>query len=147
MMFQLQILNLMGYRGGVYRSAGSRGKEAGTRGKKVRFRNIYLKEVQSVEERVEDDEAPRYHLRNLNRLFILTSIHFEGRYEFAGEETNTYRTMTFTSVRRNITYKKDQELNLLPAYTDLDGGIFGTEITAKMGTRIIAGIKWITDPR
>ena len=98
-------------------------------GKKVRFRNIYLKEVQSVEERVEDDEAvsatvssPK--LEPALYPYLDTSKGRAG-YEFAGEETNTYRTYDFYKRQAKHHLQKDQELNLLPAYTDLDGGIFG----------------------
>jgi hypothetical protein len=49
-------------------------------GKKVRFRNIYLKEVQSVEEQVEDDEAVSHHgIASENRTGSLSlSRYFEG---------------------------------------------------------------------
>ncbi|HAF58431.1 MAG TPA: hypothetical protein DCL00_02480, partial [Opitutae bacterium] len=94
-------------------------------GKKVRFRNIYLKEVQSVEEQVEDDEAvsttvspPK--IEPALYPYLDTSKGRAG-YEFAGEETNTYRMYDFYKRQAKYHLQKDQELNLLPAYTDLDG--------------------------
>ena len=46
-------------------------------------------------------------------------------YEFAGEENNTYRMYDFYKRQAKHHLQKNQELDLLPAYPDLDGGTFG----------------------
>jgi len=102
-------------------------------GKKVRFRNIFLKKLVSKQKReetqeiIEEASAGRVKKGPLPHPpfpYLDTSKGRTG-YELAGEETNTYRMYDFYKRQGMHHLKKDQELDLLPAYPDLDGGTFG----------------------
>ena len=56
--------------------------------------------------------------------YMNSSLGREG-YEFAGEETNSYRIYDFYKRQAKFHIKANDSLSLLPAYPDLDGGEFG----------------------
>ena len=102
-------------------------------GLRVRWKNIQLRPLKSAQEPEEaltdegesaavtkpgePEEPPAFP-------YLATSEGREG-YEFAGEETNTYRIYDFYKRQAKHHLKQDRELDLLPAYPDLDGGTFG----------------------
>jgi len=90
-------------------------------GKRVRWKNIQLKQLKSASEPsesvTEEEEAHAFP-------YLATSEGREG-YELASEETNTYRVYDFYKRQAQHHLKQDGDLALLPAYPDLDGGTFG----------------------
>ena len=96
-------------------------------GKRVRWKDIQLRELQSAgepdEATIEEAESAVMKLEDAAEPPVFPSLATsEGRegYELAGEETNTYRVYDFYKRQAQHHLKQDRELELLPAYPDLD---------------------------
>ena len=98
-------------------------------GKKVWFRNIFLKKLQTAEDQETGAGSTGVNESKFSKeppaFPYMNTAKGRGGYELAGEETNTYRTYDFYKRQAKHHLEKDQELDLLPAYPDLDGGTFG----------------------
>jgi len=106
-------------------------------GKRVRWKNIQLKQLKSAGELDEAttetaaEEAESAAVMKLGEFgepptlpYLATSEGREG-YALAGERTNSYRVYDFYKRQAQHHLKQDRDLALLPAYPDLDGGSFG----------------------
>lgn len=102
-------------------------------GKSVRWKNIFLKKLESKPQPAEDPTADAESAAVVVPLvntdpplfpYLATSEGREG-YALAGEETNTYRVYDFYKRQAKHHLTQDTDLALLPAYPDLDGGSFG----------------------
>ena len=102
-------------------------------GKRVRFKNIQLRKLNSKRMPDEDpaEDAESAAVKNskgkaaaLAFPYLDTSEGREG-YELADEETNSLRVYDFYKRQARHHLKQDRDLALLPAYPDLDGGEFG----------------------